>query len=123
MVLRLTFGGTPCPSLWGIISDTLIETANTLIQNKHRDHNVLFDPVSNLKDDPSDLPESIPFGQAKDLMIDILSNNLGFTDIHIDDSIGLVSAIDDNPLHINRAIQLAIKTFTHLLVPNGHAWI
>jgi hypothetical protein len=58
-------------------------------------------------------------GQAKDLMIDILPNNLGFIDIHIDDSIGLVSAIDDNPLHINRAIQLAIKAFTHLLVPNG----
>lgn len=99
MALRLTFGGTPCPALWGLISDTIIDTCNTLIQNDHWDHNRLSNPISNLIDEPLNLPESIPFGQA--LMMDMLLNNRGFTDIYIDNSIGIAPDIGDTPLQVN----------------------
>ncbi len=48
MALWLTFGGTPCPAQWGLISDTIINTCNTLIQNDHWNQNTLFNPISNL---------------------------------------------------------------------------
>lgn len=99
MALRLTFGGTPCPALWGLISDTIIDTCNTLIQNDHWDHNRLSNPISNLIDEPLNLPESIPFGQV--LMMDMLLNNRGFTDIYIDNSIGIAPDIGDTPLQVN----------------------
>jgi hypothetical protein len=118
MALRLTFGGTPCPALWGLISDTIIDTCNTLIQNHHWDHNTLFDPISELIDEPSSLPDSIPFSQAKDLMIEKPLNNRGFTDIYIDDSIGIAPDIGDTPLRVNRAIPLAIKTFARPMDTN-----
>jgi hypothetical protein len=34
MALRMTFGGSPCPSMWGYISETLADICNTLIQCK-----------------------------------------------------------------------------------------
>lgn len=35
MALRMTFGGSPCPSLWGYISDTSADLCNALIHNDH----------------------------------------------------------------------------------------
>jgi hypothetical protein len=118
MALRLTFGGSPCPSLWGLISKTMIDTCNTLIQNTHWNHNDLFDPISKLIEEQSHLSESIPFSQARDLMIEIPLNDLGFVDIYIDDSVGIAPDLKDNPQRVNRAIPLAIKMFARPLDPN-----
>ncbi len=41
MALRMTFGGAPCPALWGYISDTLADVCNCLIHNPHWNHIVL----------------------------------------------------------------------------------
>jgi len=45
IALRLTFGGAPCPPLWGLISETMIDGCNSLIINKFWDHKILFDPI------------------------------------------------------------------------------
>ena len=68
--LWLTYGGSPCPSLSGYIPDTIINNCNTLIQNENRYHTLLHDQISDLIDQPEPLPDSIPFGQAKELMVD-----------------------------------------------------
>jgi hypothetical protein len=39
LALRMTFGGSPCPSLWGYISDTVEDVSNTILQCKDWDHN------------------------------------------------------------------------------------
>jgi hypothetical protein len=44
----MTFGGAPCPSLWGYISETMADISNVLIKNKYWDPNIVFDPISNL---------------------------------------------------------------------------
>jgi hypothetical protein len=31
MALCMTFGGSPCPALWGIISETLVDLSNAII--------------------------------------------------------------------------------------------
>jgi hypothetical protein len=69
MALRLTFGGSPCPPIWGYISDTIIDIANSLIQNEFWDHEEFFDPISNQLQVENCLPISIPFHQAKDLAV------------------------------------------------------
>jgi len=40
---RMTFGRTPCLSLWGYISDTLADICNKLIHNPHWDRSNFFD--------------------------------------------------------------------------------
>jgi hypothetical protein len=42
VALRLTFGGAPCPNLWGVISETIADVANTIftilwVIRHHRD--------------------------------------------------------------------------------------
>ena len=69
MALRLTFGGSPCPPMWGYISDTIIDIGNSLIQNEFWDHEEFFDPISNQLQVENCLPISIPFHQAKDLAV------------------------------------------------------
>ena len=96
MALRMTFGGSPCPAMWGYISDTLIDISNTLIHNKHWNHESLFDPISLQINEPKPLPDSIPFAQAKEIYFDLPQNNIGISDIYIDDSIGIAPDIDNN---------------------------
>lgn len=43
MTLRMTFWGSPCPSLWGYISDTTCDICNVIISNIHWDHKTTFD--------------------------------------------------------------------------------
>jgi hypothetical protein len=110
MALRMMFGGSPCPSLWGYISDTVADLCNTLILNKYWDHRTIFDPLSNTLEPPKSLPDMIPFHPAKDLSINIPVNDTGKTDIYIDDTIGIAPDIGDNVLRFSKAIPLVIHT-------------
>jgi hypothetical protein len=46
MYLRLTFGGKPCPSEWGAISETVCDLANALLSTPEWDPEELFNPQS-----------------------------------------------------------------------------
>jgi hypothetical protein len=96
MALRRTFGGSPCPSLWGIISETIADLSNVLIQSKLWDHHNLYDPISDDLDLPLCLPDSVPFHPAKELAVLIPPNDLGTVDIYIDNSIGITPDLNDN---------------------------
>lgn len=85
MALRMTFGGSPCPSLWGYISDTLADSCNSLIHNIHWDHISLLDPLSELLDLPKALPDSVPYHKALPLSVGVPRNDLGKVDIYLDD--------------------------------------
>jgi hypothetical protein len=117
VALRLTFGGSPCPSLWGIISETIADIANTLLHNPFWNHNELSDSVSDLIDPPLPLPDDVPFHASKELSVSLPENSLGYVDIFIDDNIGVVLDIDDNAKRLQRAIPLAIHTIARPLDP------
>jgi hypothetical protein len=89
IALRMTFGGSACPSLWGIISETLADLSNALVHNTHWNHNELYDTISDDLDHPLSLPDSLPFHPAKELSVTLPKNDLGQVDIYIDDIIGL----------------------------------
>lgn len=115
IALRMTFGGAPCPSMWGYISDTLADISNSLIGNAHWDHEKLFDPLSNTLQDPLSLPASIPFHQAKPLSVDIPENDHGKVDIYIDDSIGIAPDIRDSVIQVSKSIPLTIHSIARPL--------
>jgi hypothetical protein len=115
MALRMTFGGSPCPSLWGYISDTLADSCNDLIHNIHWDHNTLLDPLSDLLDPPKALPDSLPFHQACPMSVKIPVNDLGKVDIYLDDTIGIALDTNDNALRVSRAIPLIIHSLARPL--------
>jgi hypothetical protein len=75
VALRMTFGGAPCPSMWGVISESITDVGNALLQNDMWDHDKLYDPISDHLDLPIDLPSSIPFHQTRELSVCIPPNN------------------------------------------------
>jgi len=83
MALRMTFGGTPCPSLWGCISDTITDVSNALICNALWDHSSLFDEISDSLDAPRLMDDDVPFHPAKPLAVNIPTNDMGKVDIYI----------------------------------------
>jgi hypothetical protein len=110
IALRMTFGGSPCPSLWGYISDTVADICNALILNEHCDHRILFDSLSHTVAPPNSLPDTVPFHQAKDLAIKVPINDIGKTEIYLDDTIGIAPDIGDNVHRVSYAIPLAIHS-------------
>lgn len=112
VALRMTFGGAPCPSIWSVISETITDIVNSLLQNDFWNHNNLYDPISDELDTPLALPASVPFHQVKELSVSIAPNDKGKIDIYIDDSIGIAPDIANAPVRVTRAIPLAIRTLS-----------
>ena len=117
VALHLTFGGSPCPSLWGVISETIADVGNAILSNPYWDHNEMFDPISELIESPRSLPEDIPFKKARSLLVDLPPNDIGYIDIYIDDNIGVTPDIGNNSTRLARAIPLAIRTMTRPIDP------
>jgi hypothetical protein len=90
MMLRLTFGGAPCPSEFGAISETICDLINAIFQHDDWDPLALFAETAQanvpLKET---LDDDIPFGIGQDLIIDIPVDARGIVDLYIDDFIGL----------------------------------
>lgn len=89
MALRFTFGGTPCPPMWGFISDTLADVSNTLFYNESLDPSSFNLPI----------------------------NDIGKVDIYIDDSIGIALDSNDNSHHVSYSIPLAIHSISQAAEP------
>jgi hypothetical protein len=85
MALCMTFGGAPCPSLWGYISDTLADLGNALIHDENWDPLELYDPLSSSLYNPHTLP-----------IIHPPSNDRGRVDVYIDDFIVITPDLNDN---------------------------
>ncbi len=110
MALRMAFGGSPCPSLWGYISDTICDVCNIIISNNHWVFKHAFDPLIFTLDPPKSLPDSVPFHQARNLSVEIPINDMGKLGIYIDEMIAIAPDINENVLRGSYAIPLAIHT-------------
>ncbi len=93
MMLWLSFGGKPCPSEFGVISETICDLANAILLSNDWDPNVLFAPNQHLVPKSELLRPDIPFAAGAELIVDISVNPRGTHDIYIDDIIGLTVAI------------------------------
>jgi hypothetical protein len=89
MALRMTFGGSSCPSMWGYISETITDICNTLIQCSSWDYSTIYDKISDTIPQPICLPDDIPFMQSKELAVHLPINNLRKVDVFINDNIAV----------------------------------
>ena len=115
MMLRLSFGGKPCPFKWDVISKSICDLANTILHNNRWDPYDLTTPNQHLVPERTLLDNSIPFGQGLELIVDIPINPRGTHDIYIDDIINLTINIPgtDHVARTKGAALLAMDATAH----------
>jgi hypothetical protein len=96
MMLRLSFGGKPCPSEWGVISETICDLANAILLSDDWDPSELFAPHQHLVPENKFLEPDIPFAAGAELIVEIPVDPRGAYDVYIDDIVGLTVAIHDS---------------------------
>jgi hypothetical protein len=115
----MPFGGAPCPSLWGYISDTLADVCNPLIHNARWKHDELFYPLSTLLAPPKSLPKSTPFQPALPISVKVPVNDLGKVDIYINDTIGITPDFNNNTSTVSKTIPLTFHSLARPLDPSN----
>lgn len=106
--LRLTFGGFPCPNEFCVVSELCMDLANDILHSPQWDPSTLSSPNVNVLLDPITLPDSIPYGQAKELDVEIPADDWGRIDDFIDDGFTITPDIGNNQNRAVPAMLLAI---------------
>jgi hypothetical protein len=100
MMLRLTFGGAPCPSEFGAISETICNLINAILQHDDWDPLTLFAETAQANVPPKEtFKDDAPFGIGRDLIVDIPVDARGIVDLYIDNFIGLTVDLDKVETH------------------------
>jgi hypothetical protein len=89
MMLRLSFGGKPCPFEWGVISETICDLANAILLSNDWDPGELFAPNQHLVPERELLEPDVPFAAGVELIVKIPVDPRGTHAVYIDDIIGL----------------------------------
>ena len=116
--LRAIFGGAPCPSEWGIISETTTDLANHILNHKDWDPTMIHSPNQPRILPPKLLDSSISFGQAKSMMVEVPLETFGKADVYIDDTITVALHSTSNNDRASAAVPLAIHLMGRPLLPN-----
>jgi hypothetical protein len=120
MTLCLTFGGAPCPFEWGVISELTCDLATTILLNENWDPNKLHAPNQDEFPEPRFFHDNTPFGEGRELIVEVEVNKFGIHDIYIDDLIGLGLDLPNlnNCKRSERAPLLAMDICAHRPDPN-----
>ena len=104
----INFGGAPCPFEWGVISESICDLANELVQCNDWDPADLHASVQKDIPPPQFLDDDIPFAEGRELIVDILVNPRGKADVYIDNTTGLTVDIPGsrNIRDASRRVQL-----------------
>jgi len=87
MWLHLSFGGKPCPYMWGVFSEAICDLANTILFDNDWEPSDLFAPNQWLVPTRVLLDDDIPFGEGAELIVNIPIDPRGSHDVYIDDLI------------------------------------
>jgi hypothetical protein len=99
----------------GVISESIADIGNAILQNDSWNYSTFFDPLSDTIEEPLSLPDDIPLASTKKLSVTLSLNEKGYIDIYIDDNIGITPDLGDNLLRMKRVIPLAIRTLARPL--------
>jgi hypothetical protein len=119
-MLRLSFGGAPCPSEWGVIFKTTCNLINMILTSN--DWNPLEFFASNsqhLIPPKCTLTDNVPFGIGHNLIVDIPVNPRGTVNIYIDNFIRLTVNLkgSDNTTRLEHAPLLGLTVFLQEVLP------
>ncbi|WP_317201517.1 hypothetical protein [Janthinobacterium sp.] len=93
--LRVTFGGRPSPTSFAELSESVTDLANALVRCTLWNPNEIRPSHSTLLGEPKYEDESIPFGQARKLLVKPETDDLGLIDVFLDDIISVFPALSD----------------------------
>ena len=112
MNLRLTFGGSLCPNFWCLMSELMCDLVTAILHNDEWDPTILFGRNQHLVPPPRPLDDDIPFGEGRELIVDIEIDPRGMNDVYIDDVVSLTVKIEgtDNLIRCERAPLLMFDT-------------
>ena len=116
--LRETFGGSPSPNEWGALAEPICDLANVVMHDDDWNPRDLRSPIQHLVPTPITLDSDIPFGEGRELIVNIPINPRGINDVYVDDIIPLTVGLPntDNMLRCESAALLAI----HATVRESH---
>ena len=117
MALRLTFGGKPCPSEWGSISEPVADLATDLLNCRDWDPTSFRTPQQHLLPTPSPLPDDIPFAPARETFVSIPAEDNGKVDCYIDDKLAMGLDLPGAIPRLENCILLALHIFFRPLSP------
>jgi hypothetical protein len=89
MMLCLSFGEKPCPSEWGTILESICDPATAILHSNDWDPDKMYAPNQHLVPKKITLKDNIPFGQGKELVVNIPINPHIMHDIYINNIICL----------------------------------
>jgi hypothetical protein len=89
ITLCLAFGDSPGPFEWGVISETVCDLANKLLQFKDWEPLILHSSVQKEIPTQQYLDNNIPFAAGRELIIDVPIDHWGYAHVHIDNTVGL----------------------------------
>jgi hypothetical protein len=120
MMLRLSFGGAPCPLERGTISESVCDLIHAILQHDDWDPLTLFAAAAQAYVPPKEvLSDNVPFGIRQDLIVDIPLDTRGIVDMYINNFIGLTVDLKDfdNTTCLERAPLLGLTTISCKVSP------
>ena len=115
LCLRLTFGGTPGPSLFSIISESLTGLVNAILKCPDWDPSVTFSPLESMYPPVELLDENIPFSKTLPLSVEIPETSLAKSDVFLDDNIEVGLDTPTIRRRLQGAVALAVDVMSRRL--------
>ena len=108
--LRLTFGGSPNPPTWCLVSEMVTDLANEISKCKEWDHRSLRSPSQPDTPEPKRWPPSVPITKGKPLAlkVPVRGANEGRVDCFIDDLIHVFLDTSENCQRQPHVVPLAM---------------
>ena len=116
LALRLTFGGSPCPAEWSAISELANDLTTAIMQHPDWDPSELFSPLVSQVPPRSDLPDDVPFGVGKELVVDVPVNSKGMSEIYVDDKLSCALDLPGSD-HVDRCAGAALLSIHTIARP------
>ena len=111
IALRATFGGVPNPYEWGVISESITDLANLLMNDKSWDPSKLHSNIQNSIPPDKCMNDDVPYATALPTTVSPPTNCSSKADVYIDDTTTI--SIDD-PSITPRA-QAAVPMAIHII--------
>ena len=92
--LRTTFGGSPCPSIFSEISETVTDLTNAIIRCSDYDPASFPSHYSHLLGPAKVEPDDVPLAAALPLMVDPEADEFGTADVFLDDISSAIPQLD-----------------------------
>ena len=117
LTLSLIFGGAPNPNNFSLVSESICDLANHLLQNDKWIHEKYFSPIQDKIPTITTLSDDLPFADAHPVIVDVPCDLRGHAEIYIDDFIVVFVDIGDNNIRANKAVPLATHVVGRPLLP------